>query len=385
MQAAAAVPGDIALSAHILGAVLFALAFFFLWRRSRILFFGFWSFAWAMQALAVVSVFAYFSTGIRFCMALYLLFECAFGVSLVAAARIGPVGPGGNWRPAAWLLAAVPAFVVAFFVSGWTPTLNGYRVTNALLTGAVYLYSYRSLRSSARAGGKFFRYSLLFLSLAFLGRALSILLPGEAGGGLAVYQSNPLFDIVLQSILVFSAMAMWIESQSDRIQQIGDDLDRVRRESATNQDLDRLTGLQNQAALAKQLDDGQGFKGVVVVCDMDNFKHVNDRYGHLVGDEILRAAGRLLRSSIRSEDQAFRWGGDEFVILFSNLNPETARGRMDGIQARLQDFRVRGYGALPVSFSWGLAECAGESLRQPLDEADHQMYESKRIRKAAER
>ena len=58
---------------------------------------------------------------------------------------------------------------------------------------------------------------------------------------------------------------------------------------------------------------------------MDNFKDVNDRYGHLVGDEILRNIGHLLRASIRGEDEAFRWGGDEFVILFHNQNQEVAR------------------------------------------------------------
>ena len=61
---------------------------------------------------------------------------------------------------------------------------------------------------------------------------------------------------------------------------------------------------------------------------MDNFKDINDRYGHLAGDEILRNIGHLLQASIRHEDEAFRWGGDEFVILFHNQRPEVARKRM---------------------------------------------------------
>ena len=94
----------------------------------------------------------------------------------------------------------------------------------------------------------------------------------------------------------------------------------------------------------------------MVVCDMDNFKDINDRYGHLVGDEILRNIGNLLQASIRHEDEAFRWGGDEFVILFHNQQAEVARRRMADIEARLRDFRVRGFGVLPISFSWGTAE-----------------------------
>jgi diguanylate cyclase (GGDEF)-like protein len=123
-----------------------------------------------------------------------------------------------------------------------------------------------------------------------------------------------------------------------------------------------------------------GFDGVVAVCDMDNFKDINDRYGHLVGDEILRNIGHLLQSSIRHEDEAFRWGGDEFVILFSNQHNDLARSRMAEIEARLRDFRVRGYGVLPITFSWGTAEGQGRPLRDAVDEADRNMYTLKRSR-----
>jgi len=154
----------------------------------------------------------------------------------------------------------------------------------------------------------------------------------------------------------------------------------VRRESAANLELDRLTGLLNQSALARRVESGDAFEGVVTVCDMDHFKEINDRYGHLVGDEILRNIGHLLRSSVRQEDDAFRWGGDEFVILFPNQRAEVARKRMTDIQNRLIDFRVRGFGSLPISFSWGTAEANGRPLRDVLDEADQRMYALKRAR-----
>jgi diguanylate cyclase (GGDEF)-like protein len=123
-----------------------------------------------------------------------------------------------------------------------------------------------------------------------------------------------------------------------------------------------------------------GFEGVVSVCDMDNFKDINDRHGHLVGDEILRNVGHLLRASIRQEDEAFRWGGDEFVILFHNQNPEVVRLRMGDLEKRLREFQLRGFGVLPISFSWGTAEARGRPLRDTLDEADRCMYAFKRRR-----
>ena len=91
---------------------------------------------------------------------------------------------------------------------------------------------------------------------------------------------------------------------------------------------------------------------------MDNFKDINDRYGHLVGDEILRNIGNLLQASIRHEDEAYRWGGDEFVILFHNQQRRWRSNACRRFRARLRDFRVRGHGVLPIAFSWGTAEAA---------------------------
>ena len=170
-------------------------------------------------------------------------------------------------------------------------------------------------------------------------------------------------DFALHCVLAFSAMAMWSENQIDRIRELAAELDYLRREVKHTLDLDQLTGLFNQAALARRIEASGEFEGVVAVCDMDNFKDINDRYGHLVGDEILRNIGNLLQSSIRHEDEAFRWGGDEFVVLFQNQRAEVADKRMAEIEARLLDFRVRGLGVLPISFSWGTAETLGRTLR----------------------
>jgi len=185
---------------------------------------------------------------------------------------------------------------------------------------------------------------------------------------------------MLHCVLAFAAMAMWSEGQIDRIRDLVNELDFVRRENKHSMDLDRLTGLFNQAALSRRVEDPEPFDGVVVVCDMDNFKDVNDRYGHLIGDEILRNIGNLLQSSIRHEDMAFRWGGDEFVILFRNQHTDVAGRRLEAIEGRLKQFRVRGIGMLPITFSWGTADTQGRALREALDEADRNMYTLKRLR-----
>ena len=180
---------------------------------------------------------------------------------------------------------------------------------------------------------------------------------------------------------VFCSMALLIQSQRDRIEALESEVVAL-RDSLKNSDLDRITGLLNQSALERRMESGEPFPGVVAVCDMDNFKSINDQYGHVVANEILRNIGRLLRSSVRQEDEAFRWGGDEFVILFRNQNLSVVRSRMLEVRRRLSHFCVRDMGALPISFSWGAAEASGAPLRQLLEAADLDMYSYKRRRSA---
>jgi len=230
-------------------------------------------------------------------------------------------------------------------------------------------------------GLRAFRFSLLLLAGAFLAQAAALLLLFNGGPAWARYLQHETFsDFALHCALAFSAMAMWSEGQIDRIQEVSRELDHLRRETRQARDLDRLTGLLNRDALERRLELPGEFSGIVAVCDMDNFKDVNDRHGHLMGDEILRNIGSLLQASIRHEDEAYRWGGDEFVILFRNQQDEVARRRMGDIEARLREFRVRGSGMLPITFSWGTADGHGRPLREALDEADRKMYSFKRVR-----
>jgi diguanylate cyclase (GGDEF)-like protein len=261
--------------------------------------------------------------------------------------------------------------------------VEAYYTSHALVLSFVYLYNFFALRRNAGVGARAFRFSLAVLALVFLEHAVLVWYLYNTGGAPAwarYLHHETYYDFALHCVLAFAAMAMWSESQLDRIGELRAELEHLRREGERGADLDRLTGLLNQAALARRIEAPANFEGVVAVCDMDNFKDINDRYGHLAGDEILRNIGNLLHSSIRHEDEAFRWGGDEFVILFHNQRAEVARTRMSGIEARLREFRIRGYGALPISFSWGTADAHGRALRETLDEADRNMYALKRTR-----
>jgi diguanylate cyclase (GGDEF)-like protein len=386
MELATPDPDVIAFYVQEIGALMFGGVFLFLYRQSRVVYFGLWAIAWLLRLLAAFFAFELLSTRHMGWLAPFATFEFAFVIVLISAARAGFASGFKDWRTVLRLIAILPVFVALVYAIGSVGGVRVFQTTNALVLAFVYFYNFLALRRYRGLGSRLFRFSLLVLAIAFLEHALIFLYlysPGAVPEWARYLHHESYYDFVLHCVLAFAAMAMWSESQIDRIQELRTELDNLRREHRQNRDLDRLTGLLNQAALARRVEDPGEFGGVVAVCDMDNFKDINDRFGHLVGDEILRHIGNLLQASIRTSDEAFRWGGDEFVILFHNQRAEVARTRMAAIEQRLKDFRFRGFGVLPISFSWGTAEGHGRPLRETLDEADRNMYALKRIRAGA--
>ncbi len=359
------------------GALLFCLVFLFLWKQSGVVYFGYWSLAWAVESVAWLCTISAHLTGSSGWLAAHAFFEFGFALSLLAAARVSsPERIGKSWRSNLRILYFVPLFLIVLGVEliGWGRG-NMHGVPRSLVLSGIYLYNFRQLSFATR---RLFHFTLLALSLLYLQIAVAGALGSPAWMGYLRFVSY--YDLALKTMLAFSAMAMWIESQNDRVAEFAKELDQVRRQASHDPHLDYLTGLHNQDALQRRINSEDLFTGVVVVCDLDDFKSINDRFGHVVGDEVLRNVGNLLRSSIRAEDCAYRWGGDEFAILFNEQTERLARSRMLEIEARLQDFRVRGHGSQRIQFSWGVAEGKGAQLRGVLETADHEMYARKRER-----
>jgi diguanylate cyclase (GGDEF)-like protein len=146
---------------------------------------------------------------------------------------------------------------------------------------------------------------------------------------------------------------------------------------------DAMTGLPNAAALAIRLH-GNGSPGAVVVCDLDGFKSVNDRFGHLMGNRLLEGLAERFRKSCREEDFVARVGGDEFVLLLDGIGPGE-------IAARIAQFRetVRATGkslckedVLDASFGAAFFPADGTTSDELLAVADQRMYRLKAEQKA---
>jgi len=117
----------------------------------------------------------------------------------------------------------------------------------------------------------------------------------------------------------------------------------------------------------------------LILLDLDHFKHINDSRGHLAGDLVLTALGRLLVQRLRTCDVPARWGGEEFVVLLPNTNAAGAIILAERLRVAIEELEVRYEGvAIPVTASLGLAEfLAGESPDALVDRADRAMYTAK--------
>jgi diguanylate cyclase (GGDEF)-like protein len=367
---------------QLLAALLSCGVFLFLRRHSGVVYLGLWSLAWALESAALGLGFGWLSGGSTFFRWVGTLLEIGFALSLMAAAR-SAVSPQSRRRGSVFASVA-PSFALSLTAYAIACLFQqpAYQGMHAAIIALVYGYSFFRIGLGdvlqRGVGPMLMRIVLACLCLEHIFHATAWFAAGSETYGVLLMRLRgiSLCEMLTQTLLAFSAMAAWIQTQQDALAELRSELTAREKAGTRSAELDHLTGLQNRTALERHLN--ENFTGVVAVCDLDYFKSVNDRFGHLVGDELLRHVGSLIRASIRIEDEAFRWGGDEFVLLFPNQNLELAQNRMAAMELRLMTFRLRGYGLFPLGLSWGAAQGENRPLRPILEEADLQMYGNKR-------
>jgi diguanylate cyclase (GGDEF)-like protein len=170
------------------------------------------------------------------------------------------------------------------------------------------------------------------------------------------------------------------------------DFHRKLRRAKDEATTDALTRLRNRRYLDDELEhlfEGQRSRGrdlAVVMLDLDNFKQHNDVYGHQAGDQLLIFVGELLRASVRPEDVAIRYGGDEFVLLLPDATAEQAEVVADRIVRLFAQYSSRLPSPRSVTMSAGVASLVssgcdtGQSL---VNNADEALYRAKGAGKGA--
>jgi len=150
-------------------------------------------------------------------------------------------------------------------------------------------------------------------------------------------------------------------------------------------DQDALTGVSSRTSLLHELQDSieraskTGQPLVVIMADLDHFKAINDRHGHLVGDRVLKEVAARIKAALREFDLVGRYGGEEFVILLEDTSTHTALQIAERIRVRIGSEPIHiAAQDTQVTISQGLALCGqGDDSQSMLSRADQAMYRAK--------
>ncbi len=224
-----------------------------------------------------------------------------------------------------------------------------------------------------------------FIFLTILSQKQHALLGMRSGAD--DYLTKPLDIGDLEKCLIgaqrVTTLQRQIVEQNAQLQRLNGDLARAAR-------TDALTGLGNRLRLREQLQQIRdmiwryGLDYSVAMCDVDNFKRFNDRYGHVAGDDVLRSISGAIMRACRTTDLAFRYGGEEIAILLPDP-PAAAGVAIERLRAAVEALAIphAGNDAVGVvTLSAGVAPLlpvAGEDLEAMLRAADTALYDAKRL------
>jgi diguanylate cyclase (GGDEF)-like protein len=231
----------------------------------------------------------------------------------------------------------------------------------------------------------------LLLLVAVASFAFPALLSNTDSAGFYSFFLNQAVRGLVGLVLIFNVYVIYQQLQISRIRrQLTDQVFAVDKVEVLAQEvykmalLDPLTGLFNRRYIEQRLEDEitrsqrHGRALSAILFDLDEFKQVNDTYGHAAGDALLRAFAERLSKATRGSDASARYGGDEFLVVLPECRPENVQH----VLKRLTGIRVEIDGrSLPIAFSAGWADLiAGETARELLTRADAALYANKRAK-----
>ena len=250
-------------------------------------------------------------------------------------------------------------------------------ISDWMMPGVDGLELCRRVRGDGRGGYTY------FIFLTALGDREYLLQGLEAGAD--DYLSKPLDRDELGMRLT---SALRVTELYRRLAFQNEELEKLNRMLFEQSRQDVLTSLGNRLRLTEDLQSLQsraeryGHTYAVVVCDVDFFKAYNDRYGHLAGDDVLRRVAATISSGLRNGDSAYRYGGEEFLIVLPEQNAEAAANTADRLRRAVEDLGIPHANSPPVglvTISAGFATSAGmEDADALLKAADAALYAAKK-------
>lgn len=254
----------------------------------------------------------------------------------------------------------------SFFCGTWLPLMHFNLLPSAVLASVV-------MADKINAGVR----GLWLRSLPAMAAGVAAV---GIGTGFAVdYPTSTAVILSSLPIMIIHTLAVSLSTHQlvRRVQRQNLQLaERSRRDMLTGLDSRAHWETQATALLARHHDDG--LAATLLLMDADDFKGINDRHGHAVGDDVLRGIGARLREVLPADSIAGRLGGDEFVVVLPMRLAE-ARGIAERVRAAVSALAFARVPGLACSTSIGLAEPPGEGLdlREWIEAADRALYRAK--------
>ena len=364
------------------------LFFFALSRSVRLAEVRSWAWAWScnLAALAVSLAYWYFQPG----PGLFVPTRMVYGVSKLAFVLLLLQGAWSLKHPGARLVSrgvALAGLAAHGAMVASLPTIELLGLAQHVVMSLILLLGVFLLEKAPRRPG------LVWLSAGLLIRAglclveaaaygLQIAAPASSAAGPAGWflAASSSFDSGAEWLVALGCVIAVSERVQRELRQANEGLLAAQEDLRRVADRDPLTALANRRQLPEALRAVQPQGALLLFFDLDEFKQINDRYGHPAGDECLKRFAAALRECFRPADMLVRYAGDEFLVVAAGLDEASAQDRVEHVRERL---RFATGGGPHIQFSVGLAQLApGGHPDEALSAADASMYAAKAARPA---
>jgi diguanylate cyclase (GGDEF)-like protein len=281
-------------------------------------------------------------------------------------------------------------FCTYFF--GWS---YGFHIYLFLIPIKSYFIAYH-MRTHHLGNLRPLPYSIAAFAAAVILRSYSSrwILPGDVTSSTLhgfIYDMNLIifFGAALFLLMAFYSsiqeMELVVERKNKLLAASAEDLKTKNADLLQSSTTDYLTGLLNRRSMmpcfihleSQYVQYKTPF--CAVIGDIDDFKKINDTYGHNSGDDVLIAVTECISGNLRADDRICRWGGEEFLILLANCDMTKAQTTMERIRNSIKALRIPGPdGAITCTITFGVADYNGQEFDQLTHQADEKLYYGKR-------
>lgn len=307
----------------------------------------------------------------------YFLSKTVF-VALLAIGAHSFVGGGLNVRPdrRLFLVLAVCAAIAAALTKGINQTgVLQSAVTAVILSASAVLLAKRAPGSGWLVFGFAARASLAAVeTAAYASRVIPTRWSSSEATGIFL-SSHSSLDAGAEWVIALGCVLVFYHTIQQELTRSNNDLLAAQSVLRELVEIDPLTGLANRRSLSPVLQDAASAGATVLFFDLDDFKGINDAFGHQAGDDCLRRFARALQASFRPNDHLARYAGDEFVAVTPSVEPDQILERLNRLEELLRLDRAAGP---QIRYAVGHAQLsAGGDPEETLRAADAAMYSAK--------